>query len=79
MSQETTGKAFGWVVEVKQAPPTEPLLYNVAEPNKEQAVEAVRRRIPGAAGASVEATTALSSNVLYGQLRMRRGDVAKVT
>jgi hypothetical protein len=79
MSQEITGKAFGWVVEVKRTPPTEPLLYNVAEPNKEQAIAAVRRRIAGASEATLEATTALSSNVVYGQLRMRRGDVAKVT
>ena len=78
MSQETTGKAFGWVVEVKQTPSTGTLQFNVAEPSKEQAVEAVRRRIPGASGASVEATTALSSNMVYGRLRMKRGDVAKI-
>ena len=78
MTSETTGKAFGWVVEVKQAAPTGTLQFNVAEPSKEQAVEAVRRRIPGASNASVEATTALSSNMVYGRLRMRRGDVAKV-
>ena len=79
MSQEATGKAFGWVVEVKGAPDTATLHFNVAEPIKAQAEEAVRRRIPGASEASVQATTALTSHMVYGQLRMKRGQVAKVT
>jgi hypothetical protein len=74
---DATAKAFGWVVEVKGAPGAEPQQFNVAEPNKAHAEEAVRRRIPGAAAASVEATTALSSHTVYGQLRMKRGQVAK--
>jgi hypothetical protein len=78
MSQEATAKAFGWVVEVKGPPPGATLQFNVAEPIKAQAIEAVRRRVPGAATAHVEAKTALSSHMVYGQLRMRRGDVAKI-
>ena len=52
------------------------LRFNVAEPVKANAIAAVRRRIPQAATAEVEATTALSSHTVYGVLRMRRGDVA---
>jgi hypothetical protein len=55
-----------------------PLQFNVAEPIKAQAVEAVRRRIPEAAGADLEAKTPLSSHRVYGTLRMKRGDVARV-
>lgn len=55
-----------------------PLQFNVAEPIKAQAVEAVRRRIPEAAGADLEAKTPLSSHRVYGTLRMKRGDVAQV-
>jgi hypothetical protein len=79
MAQEVTGKAFGWVVEVEGSSPGAPLQFNVAEPIKAQAIEAVRRRVPGAATAQVEAKTALTSHMVYGQLRMRRGQVAKIT
>jgi hypothetical protein len=53
------------------------LRFNVAEPTKSQAVEAVRRRIPEARGAELEAKTPLSSHRVYGLLRMSRGEVAQ--
>ena len=52
--------------------------FNVAEPVKAQAVEAVRRRIPEAAAARVEAETALSSHTVYGLLRMKRGQLVQI-
>ena len=54
ISSELTSKAFGWVVEVSRPAPHAALQFNVAEPDKGQAVEAVRRRIPEAATAKVE-------------------------
>ena len=74
----TTAKAFGWVVEVTPPGPSPALRFNVAEPDKSQAVEAVRRRVREASGADVEATAALSSHAVYGVLRMKRGDVSRV-
>ena len=55
-SLQETSKAFGWVVEVSRPAPHVALRFNVAEPDKAQAVEAVRRRIPEAAAAKVEAS-----------------------
>ena len=55
-----------------------PLQFNVAEPIKAHALDAVRRRIPEAAGADLEAKAPLSSHRVYGTLRMRRGEVARV-
>jgi hypothetical protein len=75
---ELTSKAFGWVVEVSLPAPHGVLQFNVAEPIKEQAIEAVRRRIPEATGAKVEAKTALSSHTVYDLLRMKRGQVMRV-
>jgi hypothetical protein len=75
---ELTAKAFGWVVRVSRPPPDVALRFNVAEPIKAQAIAAVRRRIPQAAIAEIEATTALSSHTVYGVLRMKRGDVAQI-
>jgi len=75
---ELITKPFGWVVEVSRPAPDVALKFNVAEPNKAQAIAAVRRRIPQAATAEVEATTALSSHTVYGVLRMKRGDVAQI-
>ena len=75
MSEPRASKAFGWIVEINRPAP---LLFNVAEPIKAQAVEAVRRRIPEAKGAKVEAKTPLSSHTVYGLLRMKRGQVAKI-
>ncbi len=70
-------KAFGWVVEITPPAPSPKLRFNVAEPDKVQAVDAVRRRVREASGASVEATDSLSSHAVYGTLRMKRGDVAR--
>ncbi len=75
---ELISKAFGWVVEVSQPAPGVVLQFNVAEPIKAQAVAAVRRRIPQAATAEVEAKAALSSHMVYGVLRMKRGDVVQI-
>ena len=74
----TTAKAFGWVVEVTPPGPSPVLRFNVAEPDKTQAVDAVRRRVREASGANVAATPALSSHAVYGVLRMKRGDVSRV-
>ena len=78
VSSEETSKALGWVVEVIRPAPQVALQFNVAEPVKAQAVEAVRRRIPKAAAARVEAKTALSSHTVYGLLRMKRGQVVQI-
>ena len=73
-----TTKAFGWVVEVTPPGPSPMLKFNVAEPEKMQAVDAVRRRVREASGgARVEATASLSSHAVYGVLRMKRGDVRR--
>jgi len=72
-------KAFGWVVEVSRPAPHVALQFNVAEPVKAQAVEAVRRRIPEAAAGKVEAKAALTSHTVYGLLRMKRGQVVQIT
>ncbi|HEY8247805.1 MAG TPA: hypothetical protein VIG38_11065 [Hyphomicrobium sp.] len=74
----TTSKAFGWVVEVTPPAPNPILRFNVAEPDKTQAVDAVRRRVREASGANVAAIAALSSHAVYGVLRMKRGDVSRV-
>jgi len=78
MPSEPPIKAFGWLVEVSRPAPEAVLKFNVAEPDKAQAVEAVRRRVHAAAGAKVEATTALSSHTVYGLLRMKRGEMAQI-
>jgi hypothetical protein len=75
---ELTAKPFGWVVRVSRPASDVALRFNVAEPIKAQAIAAVRRRIPQAAIAEIEATTALSSHTVYGVLRMKRGDVAQI-
>lgn len=72
----STAKPLGWVVEVTPAAPGPKLRYNVAEPDKAHAVDAVRRRVREASGASVEATESLSTHDVYGTLRMKRGEVA---
>ncbi len=72
-----TTKAFGWVVEVTPLGPSPVLRFNVAEPEKMQAVDAVRRRVREASGAKVAATASLSSHAVYGVLRMKRGDVSR--
>ena len=78
ISSEETSKVCGWVVEVIRPARHVALRFNVAEPVKAQAVEAVRRRIPEAAAAKVEAKTALSSHTVYGLLRMKRGQLVQI-
>lgn len=73
----TSTRAFGWVVEVTPPAPSTVLRFNVAEPDKVQAVETVRRRVHEAAGANVAAIGSLSSHAVYGLLRMKRGDVSR--
>jgi hypothetical protein len=73
----TTAKAFGWVIEVTPPAPAAVLRFNVAEPDKTQAIATVRRRVREAAGAHVTATESLSSHAVYGVLRMKRGDVSR--
>ena len=77
MPTELPTKAFGWLVEVIQPAPEVALQFNVAEPIKAHAVEAVRRRVAKAAGAIVEAKAPLSSHTVYGLLRMKRGQVVQ--
>ena len=72
-----TTKAFGWVVEVTPPGPSAVIRFNVAEPDKTQAVDAVRRRVREASGANVAAIASLSSHAVYGVLRMKRGDVSR--
>jgi hypothetical protein len=74
----TTAKAFGWVIEVTPPAPNPVVRFNVAEPDKTQAIETVRRRVREVAGAHVAATESLSSHAVYGVLRMKRGDVSRV-
>lgn len=71
-------KPLGWVVEITPPAPGAKLRFNVAEPDKAHAVDAVRRRVREASGASVEATESLSTHDVYGTLRMKRGDVSRV-
>jgi hypothetical protein len=73
----TTHKTFGWVVEVCPPASSIVLRFNVAEPDKADAINAVRRRVREASGGNVAATTALSSHAVYGVLRLKRGDVSR--
>jgi hypothetical protein len=73
-----TGKFVGWIVEVSHVDQDrEPQRYYVAEPLRSQAVAAVRRRIPGADAARVEAVKALSRSQIS-RLRLMRGEVMLV-
>lgn len=74
-------QGLGWLVEV-----TDRLggkgrwrvrRYHVAVPNKAEAVAAVRRRVPGAARATIEAVTVLSRHTVYDRLRLKRGDIVE--
>jgi hypothetical protein len=49
--------------------------YHVALPQKPEAVAAVRRRVPDAVDATVEAVSVLSRHAVYNQLRLKRGDI----
>ncbi len=70
-------QAFGWIVEVVDRSGTR--RYHVAVRNRVEAVNAVRRRVSGAAGAHIEAVTMLSQRAVTVQLRLRPGEVAQIT
>jgi hypothetical protein len=70
-------QAFGWIVEVVDRAGTK--RYHVAVRNRVEAVNAVRRRVSGAAGARIEAVTMLSQRAVTVQLRLRPGEVAEIT
>ena len=67
------GKPVGWVVEVSYEGEG-PTQYYVAEPVRAQAISAVRRRIPRADAAKVEAVQALS-RAQISRLRLMRGEI----
>lgn len=70
-------QAFGWIVEVVDRAGTK--RYHVAVRNRVEAVNAVRRRVSGAAGARIEAVTMLSQRAVTVRLRLRPGEVAEIT
>jgi uncharacterized protein (DUF2267 family) len=70
-------QAFGWIVEVTDRSGLK--RYHVAVRNRVEAVNAVRRRVSGAAGARIEAVTLLSQRAVTVQLRLRPGEVAEIT
>ena len=70
-------QAFGWIVEVVDRAGTK--RYHVAVRNRVEAVNAVRRRVSGAAGARIEAVSMLSQRAVTVQLRLRPGEVAEIT
>jgi hypothetical protein len=72
-----TDQAFGWVVEVIDGSGARQ--YHVAVRNRVQAVNAVRRRVAGAAAAHVEAVTMLSQRAVTILLRLKPGEVAQIT
>ena len=72
-----SGQAFGWIVEVTDHSGTKQ--YHVAVRNRVEAVNAVRRRVVGAAQAHVEAVTMLSQRAVTVLLRLKPGEVAQVT
>ena len=72
-----SGQAFGWIVEVSDHSGTK--RYHVAVRNRVEAVNAVRRRVVGAALAHVQAVTMLSRRTVTVLLRLKPGEVAQVT
>jgi hypothetical protein len=70
-------QAFGWIVEVIDRSGSK--RYHVAIRNRIQAVNAVRRRVAGAAGANIEAVSMLSKRAVTTLLRLKPGDVAQIT
>jgi len=71
--------AYGWLVEVSNQFGNQgdgsTKRYNVAEPNKAEAVKSVRRRVPGGEQATVIALESLSRHTVYNLLRLKRGDM----
>jgi hypothetical protein len=70
-------QAFGWIVEVIDRSGSK--RYHVAIRDRIQAVNAVRRRVAGAAGANIEAVSMLSKRAVTILLRLKPGDVAQIT
>jgi len=71
MSQQ----AFGWIVAVTDRSGSR--RYHVAVRNRMEAVNAVRRRVAGAATAHIEAVSMLSQRAVTVLLRLKPGDVAE--
>ena len=69
-------QAFGWIVTVTG--PAGVKRYHVAIKNRVEAVDAVRRRVAGAAIAHVEAVTMLSQRAVSVLLRLKPGDVVLI-
>jgi len=82
MSVSSADKAaFGWVVEVSNLRGSDKsaiLRFNVAEPSRLDAINSVRRRVPGGDGATVEAVAKLSRYAVYNHLRLKRGETMLV-
>lgn len=70
-------QAFGWIVEVTDYSGAK--RYHVAIRNRVEAVNAVRRRVAGAAKAHVEGVTMLSQRAVTVALRLKPGEVALIT
>ena len=74
--------AFGWLVQVgcgNDDRDNEPIQYfNVAEPNKIEAVKSVRRRVAGAERATITALECLSRHTVLNVLRLKRGEMMHV-
>jgi hypothetical protein len=76
-----TKTAFGWLIQVSNHGGTDSgtiQRFNVAEPNKAEAVKSVRRRVPGGEGATVIALESLSRHTVYNLLRLKRGEMMSV-
>jgi hypothetical protein len=69
-------QAFGWIVEVNSR--SGATRYHVAVRNRVEAVEAVRRRVFGAAEARIETVTMLSKRAVTVLLRLKPGEVAQI-
>ena len=69
-------QAFGWTVTVTD--PSGVKRYHVAIKNRLAAVNAVRRRVAGAAIAHVEAGTMLSKRAVSVLHRLKPGDVVLI-
>ncbi|MFA5950994.1 MAG: hypothetical protein WC807_12000 [Hyphomicrobium sp.] len=82
MSASSVEKAaFGWVVEISDLRGSNQsaiLRFNVAEPNRLDAINSVRRRVPGGDAATVEAVAKLSRYAVYNHLRLKRGETMLV-
>jgi hypothetical protein len=72
-----TEQAFGWIVEVIDHLGAR-RRYHVAVRNRVEAVNAVRRRVAGAAHANIQAVTMLTKRAVTIQLRLKPGEVAQM-